>query len=148
LMERILFLRRVGLFAGLPSADLRRVAAIAGERHYADGETIVRQDDPADEMHVIVSGQVRVLVGPAQGQPVEVARRGVGDVVGEMAIISHEQRTATLLADGEVRTLVLAQRPFEALLRERPETCLALLRQLCARLRQTTAHQAQPVAVV
>jgi len=138
LMERILLLRRVPLFAGLPPADLKQVAAITREAFFADGEWIAAQGDPGDEMYVIVSGEVRVLVG--EEAPVEIARRQPGDIVGEMAIISQEPRIASLVAAGEVRVLCVERKQFEALLRERPETSLAVMRVLCARLKEKAAR--------
>ena len=132
LMERILFLRRVALFSELAPADLKQVGAIATERTYLDGAVIAHQDDLGDEMYIIVSGEGRVLAGA----DTELARRKTGDYVGEMAIISHEPRMASLVAAGEVRLLCIDQKHFEGLLRERPETSLAVMRVLCARLRQ------------
>jgi len=136
LMERILFLRRVPLFGGLSPADLKQVAAIASEQVFPDGETIAYQGDPGEEMFVIVSGEVRVVRG--EGGGTEIARRKGGDVVGEMAIISQEPRMASLVAAGEVRTLCIDRKSFEGLLRERPETSLAVMRVLCARLKEAT----------
>jgi HEAT repeat protein/predicted MFS family arabinose efflux permease len=132
LMERILFLRRVPLFADLTPADLKQVGAIASERLYSDGDVIAHQGEIGDEMYVIVSGEVRVLAG---GGP-ELARRRTGEYVGEMAIISREPRMASLVAAGEARLLCIDQKHFEGLLRERPETSLAVMRVLCERLRE------------
>jgi HEAT repeat protein len=139
LMERILFLRRVPLFADLPPAELKQVAGITGELLFADGETIARQGELGDEMYIIVSGVVRVVAGASEGAERELARRQSGDYVGEMAIISHEPRMASLVAAGEVRLLYIDQGRFEGILRERPETSLAVMRQLCARLRERQA---------
>lgn len=136
LMERILFLRRVPLFAGLAPADLKQVAAITGERFYPDGELIAQQGEPGDEMYIIVSGEVRVLTGANRGKDAEVARRKPGEYVGEMAIISREPRMASLVAAGDLRALCIDQKQFEGLLRERPETSLAVMRVLCARLKE------------
>jgi HEAT repeat protein len=134
LMERVLFLRRVPLFAGLTPADLKQVGAIASERHYTNGDLITRQGEIGDEMFIIVSGEVRVLAGIVGGP--ELARRKAGEYVGEMAIISREPRMASLVATGEVRLLCIDQKHFEDLLRERPETSLAVMRVLCARLKE------------
>ncbi len=136
LMERILFLRRVTLFADLAPADLKAIASIAGEQFYSDAETIVQQGDPGSEMYIIVSGEVRVLSKMANEEMKEVARRKVGEVVGEMAIISQEPRTATLIAAGDVRCLCIDQKQFESIIRERPETSLAIMRVLIARVQQ------------
>ena len=136
IMERILFLRRVPLFSDLPPGELKQVAAITNEQYYLDGEIIARQGEPGEEMYVIVSGEVLVTDSAGSQSTVEVARRGPGEYVGEMAIISQEPRMASLSAHGDVRVLHIAQPQFEAILRERPETSLAVMRVLCARLKE------------
>ena len=136
IMERILFLKRVPLFANLPPAELKQVATIADEHVFVDGEVIAEQDEPGDELYVIVTGRVRVSVINGDDGDTELARRGAGEYVGEMAVISHQPRMARLVADGDVRTLCIGQRQFEGILRERPETSLAVMRVLCDRLRE------------
>lgn len=138
LMERILFFRRVPLFAYLTPADLKQVAGIASEQFFPDGETIAYQGEPGDEMYIIVSGEVRVMTPNADGTECEVARRKPGEYVGEMAIISQEPRMASLAAVGDLRALCIDRKQFEGLLRERPETSLAVMRVLCARLKEAT----------
>jgi CRP-like cAMP-binding protein len=87
-------------------------------------------------MFVIISGEVRIVVNN-EGQPErEIARRAAGDVVGEMSLISGDLRIATVLAVGEVRALCLDRLSFESLLRERPEVGLAVMRELCTRLKE------------
>jgi CRP/FNR family cyclic AMP-dependent transcriptional regulator len=136
LMERILFLRRVPLFAELSPPDLKQIAAIATERLYSEEQIISRQDEPGDELYVIVSGEVCVKARQPNGADSEIARRHAGDVVGEMAIITREPRIASLVAASEVRVLVIGQKPFEGILRERPEISLAVMRVLCVRLKE------------
>ena len=137
-MERVLFLRRVSLFAELPPRDLARISAVAAERTFTDGETIAGQGESGDEMHIVVSGRVRVLrAAPGSGDEAELAVRTEGDVVGEMALITREPRMASLVADGEARTLQVGRREFEGVLRERPDTAIALIRILSHRLAES-----------
>ncbi len=49
LMERVLFLRKVPLFAGLAPQDLERIAEVAAEDAYGDGDTITAEGDPGTE---------------------------------------------------------------------------------------------------
>jgi HEAT repeat protein len=138
MMERILLLSRVPLLADLSPADLQRVAAIATENDFDEGEVICEQGETGNEMFVIISGEARIVVNN-DGQPEkEIARRVAGDVVGEMAIISGDTRIASVIAAGDVRTLCLDRLSFESLLRERPEVCLAVMRELCSRLKELT----------
>jgi hypothetical protein len=141
LMERVLFFRRVPLFEGLSTADLKNVADLSEEAIFSEGEEIAAQDEPGDTMYLVVSGEIIVqTTGPA-GKSHEIARRGSGDCVGEMALISNMPRMASLIAAGEVRTLTIGQKSFHGLLRERPEVSLAVMKELCARVTQL-AHRA------
>ena len=140
LMERVLFLRRVALFADLPPQDLAPIAAIASEQSYADADTIAEQDDPGDEMHIIVSGYVLVILRKPGGHQQVLAVRSTGDVIGEMAVITSAPRMASLAAKGPVRLLSIGRREFESMLRDRPETSLALMRVLCQRLADRDAE--------
>lgn len=140
LMERILFLRRVPLFTELPPADLKQIASITGEHLFAGGELIAEEGEIGEEMYIIVSGDVRVIAHAQDGKDVEIVRRGPGEYVGEMSIISREPRMASLVAGEQVRVLCIEQAEFEELLRLRPETSLAVMRVLCQRLKEPARY--------
>jgi HEAT repeat protein len=135
LMDRILFLKRVPLFAALSPTDLKQVAAIATEETFSDGEVIAEQGEQGDAMFVIVSGEVSVCID-SDGRSAEVARRSRGEFVGELSIINREPRNATLIASGEVRTLCIDQKNFEGLIRERPEVSVVIIQVLSRRLKE------------
>jgi AAA family ATP:ADP antiporter len=145
-MERVLFLRKVRLFGELTPVDLKHVAASASEHLFPDREVIAEQGELGDEMHIVVSGEIRVVLGTEREPQVEVARRRPGDSVGEMAIVSEEPRMASLVAGGDVRTLSIDRRRFQRILKERPEASLAVMRVLCERLRE--AHARDPAGSV
>jgi CRP-like cAMP-binding protein len=64
-----------------------------------------------------------------------------------MAIVSEEPRMASLLADGEVRTLSIDRARFQRILKERPDASLAVMRVLCERLRESHARDPGALAV-
>ena len=137
LMDRILFFKRVPLFETLSTVDLKQVAAIAEEEFFSDGEVVAQEGEVGDVMFIIVSGEVKVCL-QQHGEEVEIARRTIGDYVGEMAIIGHEPRMASLVAIGDVRMLCIDQKSFEGLIRARPEVSLAIMKVLSQRLREVS----------
>ncbi len=139
IMERILFLQRVPMFSELPPVELKQVAAVAWENFYTEGDVIARQGETGDAMFIIVDGKVRVY---AEGTHEELALRGPGEYVGEMSIISQEPRMASLSAAGDVRMLCIGQKEFEGIIRERPETSLAVMRELIERLKEAQGGEA------
>jgi len=147
LMERLLFLRKVRLFSELTPMDLKHVAACATEHVYPNGDVIAEQGELGDEMHIVVSGEIRVLLGTEREPATEVARRRPGDYVGEMAVVSEEPRMATLVAGGEVRTLSIDRKRVQRILKVRPEASLAVMQVLCERLRESHARDPGHVVV-
>ena len=135
LVERVIFLRKVPLFEALPPQELEPIAAVAEEEDFSEGELLAVRGEPGDTLYVIVDGQVQVLGADER----ELAVRGPGDVIGEMAVISSKPRVASLVAMSEVRVLELHKPAFEAILRERPETALAMMRILCDLLARSAA---------
>ena len=131
LVQRVMFLRRAPLFAELPPQDLQPIAAAAEEHVFSAGDVIAEHGEPGDTTYIVVEGEVSV-VGP-NDQEIAIPRRP-GDVMGEMAVISSRPRVASLVAATDVRVLELHKAAFQAILRERPETALAMMRLLCDRL--------------
>jgi len=135
-MERILLLREVPLFAELSPDDLKQIADIAREQWYGDGSTVCRYGEEGRELFVLVSGRAHVVRPEPGGEEKRLATRGAGEFIGEMAIIESAPRSATVRADGEVRALVIGDEAFKAILRDRSEVSLAMLRVLSRRLRE------------
>ena len=131
MLERVLFLRKVSLFGMLSPGDLKQVATLAHEELHSDGAILAREGDAGDRLYVIVAGSVRVVWGPDQRV---IARRGRGEAIGEMAVVTALPRIAGLVCEGDVRVLAIARRDFEAILRDRPQVALAIIRVLSTRL--------------
>lgn len=137
LMDRIIFFKRVPLFADLSPVDLKQLAAIADEEFFSDGEEIAHEGDVGDVMFIILRGEVKVC-SVQDGREIEIARRTAGDYVGEMSIIVHEPRMASLVAVGDVRMLCIDRKSFEGLIRERPDVSLAVMKVLSQRLKEAS----------
>jgi hypothetical protein len=129
LVERVVFLRKAPLFAALPPQELQPIGEVAEEHFFEEGDLIAAEGEPGDTAYIIVDGEVDVVSG---GRTLAVRRSG--EVIGEMSVISSRPRVASLRAKSHVRVLEIHKPAFEAILRERPETALALMRVLSERL--------------
>jgi HEAT repeat protein len=134
-MERVLLLHDVPLFAALSPDDLAQIAAIAREQWYDDGSLICREGEQGREMYVLALGQVRVTKQTSEGEKY-LATRYTGDFLGEMSIVLATPRTSNVYAEGEVRTLVIGDEAFTTILHDRPDVALAMLRGVMQRLRE------------
>ena len=129
-------LARTPIFAPLPYAGLRRLAACLGERRADAGEQLVRQGDAGDVVYVIAEGSVSV------DQDGKVLRDlGPDDVFGELALILDVPRTATVTATEPVVLRTLAREPFLAAVTGNQLSGEALRRLVAAR---TPAALAEP----
>ncbi len=135
ILERILLLREIPIFADLSPEDLKLIADSAREEWYPQNTAIFHQGDEGNMMFVIVEGQLQVLRS-VDGIEHVLAQRGAGDFVGEMAIIESTQRLATLRTQTDVRVLAIDGETFKGILRERPDVSFAVLRSISRRLRE------------
>ncbi len=101
------FLRAVEPFRALTPAQLTHVAEKMTKRHFAAGETIVREGETGEEFFLISEGEVDVVRADQ-----EVARLGRGDFFGEVALISGEPRNATIVATEPLDAFVLGKSDF------------------------------------
>jgi HEAT repeat protein len=140
-IERVLFLRRVPLFDGLAPADLGAIAEVAEERSFADGELLASEGELGDELLIVASGTVRVEAGGS-----EIARRGRGEVLGEMSLITRGPRVASLVADGDVRAIYIGRREFESMIHDRPDIGIGVMRVLAQRLAESRPAGPSPAS--
>jgi len=103
-------------------------------RTVADGETLMRQGDEADALYVIAAGDVRVDVRRDDGSNSILADLGPGSVVGEMALLTRQPRTADVFARGETIALELTRKDFEELALDHPEVSVVLTEIVTERL--------------
>jgi sulfate permease, SulP family len=84
------------------------------------GETIVRSGEAAQSMHFILDGRVGIMVPADQGGTTRVRSLGRYTTIGEMGLVSHAPRSATIQAEVASILYVLSTHQFEAIKRENP----------------------------
>ena len=109
------FVDKVDLFAELEESDRSMIAECLEEATFASEESIVTQGDSGDSMFFVRNGEVKVLL-EKYGQVKEVAQIGPGNYFGEMALLTGENRTATVTAITDVDIFELRKEPFAEVL--------------------------------
>ena len=123
-------LRRIRFFEELTDDDLARVAKLGQRRTFAAGETLVERDTDRGGLFVILSGRAQVEVGGA------VHDLGPGDFFGEMALLGHTRRSASVTASEPVEALVIETIYFDPFLIQNPSVAVAILHGVVERLRE------------
>ncbi|MBW3592412.1 MAG: cyclic nucleotide-binding domain-containing protein [Actinobacteria bacterium] len=125
-------LGRAPLFAELSRGDLHELAKVTEDLEVEEGKVLCREGETAREFFVIVDGEVEVT---KDGETVRTL--GAGDFFGEIALIEHLPRTATVTARSPLRFFVLTSQSFLALLDRQPGVERQVLRALARRVLAT-----------
>jgi hypothetical protein len=116
---RSALLSRSPFFDGLTSWQARKVILISDIEVHHPGSFVVREGDVGARMYVVLDGNLDVEVGNGEHRKV-IASFGMGDVFGEMAFVSHQPRTANVVARTEARLMGLDYRSVQTLRRFSP----------------------------
>ena len=103
------------------------------------GELALRAGDRGDTAYFILSGAVEVFV-ERDGQHVNLARLGKGEIFGEMAIIDPGPRSASVRATEDTICIVTTYDDFTRSMAENPQLAAEFLRTLVARLREANTR--------
>jgi CRP-like cAMP-binding protein len=130
------FIRALGkirVFQHLPATEIRKLASFVTEKTYRPDEVLFRKGDSADRMYFILDGDIEVSKGDgAEGDPGHIARLRADDILGEIALVTGRERTATARAGTEVDVLELHKSDFEDIAGDNPH-----MREAVTRLAET-----------
>ena len=123
-------LRYSPLFSSCSSKDLERIAKAGDRVTFEKGEVMTKQGDPGKEAFIILSGKATVK---RSGK--KVATIGTGSVVGELSLLDHGPRTATVVCETECQVLVIGRGNFLRVIDKVPALTHKLFAALATRIR-------------
>ncbi len=123
-------LLQVPLFSGCSKKDLQTIAKAGDEITMTAGTMVVDQGQMGREAFVILDGTVTVRRGGKK-----ITQLGTGAVVGELSLLDHGPRTATVTCDTDCTLFVLDQHHFRGVLEANPSIAMKLLGALAGHIR-------------
>ena len=126
-------LHKVSFFEGFTNDELQRVAELAEEVVAEKGAVLIDQGRVGLECYVILTGEAGVY---AAGE--HVATNTAGSMVGEMALIEHRPRNASVIAETPMRLIAFDTKAFKTLLEEMPKAHDRVMELLASRLKVNT----------
>jgi signal transduction histidine kinase len=137
------FLRNIPLFAELSEEDLAHLCSEVGEVTLEAGQVLFEEGAHGDRAYVVHTGELEIYK-QSGGREVLLARRGPGEIIGEIALFEDAQRTASVRARDETQLIVISREQFDHLVQTSQHaaetlfyTVLTRLKDVQARLRQS-----------
>jgi sulfate permease, SulP family len=142
--EKPLDLHEIELFKGRKEETIMALEACMEKRHVKTGEIIFSSGDTGDELFLIRSGAVRIMLPLNGRQNIHLSSFGRGNFFGEMAFLDGAARSANAIAHNDVELFVLSRKNFDKLANEHKMVAIKLLEGLAsaltARLRYANAE--------
>lgn len=141
-LEKLLVLKSIEIFKYTPDEVLIELASSASEAFFRAGDTIMRKDDFGDSMFVIVTGKVHILDGETV-----LAEMGEYDVFGELAALSPEKRTASVVAKQDLLTLKITNKTLYEIMDLNIGLAKGVIHALCQRYRNISKQLHESITV-
>lgn len=109
-------LSEVGILNALPPEEMAALVPHVDERTFEAGTKIVLEGEPGFELYIVDEGQLEVTQDGKR-----VAELGPKDVFGEMALLAHETRQATVVAKTKVTIFEIHKQDFDHIIQSSPE---------------------------
>ncbi len=138
-------LDRIGhieILHSLSPAEMQAIIPLLKPLQVEPGTVLCLEGAPGDSMFLIVEGEAEIFKGPQR-----LAALGAGEIFGEMALLTGEERSATVRAKTAMELYELDKSDFDAMLTYAPQLSSGLSRILARRLRETTQSTAKPTPV-
>ncbi len=125
-LQKVGFLKRVPLFAGIEDSLLGILAEIMSLESQPAGTYLCKQGGPGDACFIVGHGKVDVLIGEGEEEK-KLATLSAGNVVGEVALIDGKKRSASVRAQTQVTVFTLSRDDFDRLMMAGNKASLQLL---------------------
>src|SRR5438067_3637488 len=134
-------LKQAEVFGRLGDPELRKIRKLLRERRVDQNQVVFRQGDQADALYIVLAGRLRISVTSPTGHEKVLNFAGVGDVVGEMGLLSGDPRSATATTTSDAILLQLRKADFDSVLAKDVDFMRELAR-VIARRREATQQRA------
>jgi len=124
------------VFSGLEGPDLSALREVVVRRRVPNGTVICREGEIEHEFYIISEGNVAITKRLGDGEEHILAVKGPGEFFGEIALVEHKPRTATVTALVETELLAVTEEIFQQVLARNPVVALTILRHVSSTLRQ------------
>lgn len=136
--DQAALIARIPLFAGLPHADLERLAETLHPCEFEAGTLLIREGESDEHFYILLDGKAEVIKALGTPDERQLAIRPQGTLFGEMSLFDPQGRhTASVRALTHASVLEMTRQDFDLMLHRRPTLAYDMVRQMSRRLEET-----------
>jgi len=143
--EFAVILKMNPMFADLGADELQRISSLCHTRHLGVGEALFRKGDPGDALFAVRRGQIRIETGASDGSRLTLNFMGPGELLGEVAALDGQRRSADATAGEVTELFVLRRQDFLEHLEREPRVAIKIIQLLCQRIRWQSERMEESV---
>lgn len=136
--QKMDILRKCFLFRNFSTAHLEKIIAMARAVTFPGNYIVFEKASAGNEMLVVTSGRLQVSVTDGEGREIVLGKVGPGEIVGEIAMLDGQGRSATAVTLEPCELLVIQRKDFMPFLEQNPKAAIDLIMVLALRLRLNT----------
>jgi CRP-like cAMP-binding protein len=136
MLERRRLLASVSIFSSLDERALDALVRVTTTRRLDAGEVLFRKGDQGRQLYGVLSGRLKASASGADGKEIVFNVCDPGEVIGEIALLDSNPRSATIVALDPSELLVLDRRDLLPFLERHPRVAIGMAELLAARLRR------------
>lgn len=128
----------VSLFQDFSAEDLKTLEAHAKIRQFKKNTVVINVGDETDSMYVILRGRVRIFLDDEQGNELTILILGPGGSFGELALLSGDPRTASVMTTEETQLLIISKHQLMEYITANPAISFRIIESLIKRIQTMT----------
>ncbi len=136
-------LKAIPFLSGLPDETLCELASHAKKTTFPKHAFLITEGDETNSMYILLAGKVRVFACDAQGKEVTLLIQTPVSYFGELAMLSNEPRSASIISLENTICAIIAQADFRTWLSAHPDVAFGLIQDLSGTVRRLTTKVKQ-----
>lgn len=129
-------LQEIPFLSDLADEVLSELASHAKKHSFPKNSFIITEGDETNSMYILLSGKIRVFSSDSQGKEVTLLTQTPVSYFGELALLSNEPRSASVISLEKSDCAIIAQSDFKAWLSNHPEVAFSLIQDLAGTVRR------------
>ncbi len=131
-------LKEIPFLSDLPDQTLLGLASLAKQNTFPKNSFIITEGDETNSLYILLSGKIRAFSSDAQGKEVTLLIQTPVSYFGELALLSNQPRSASIITLEKTSCAIIAQSDFKKWLSGHPDVAFSLIQDLAGTVRRLT----------